>query len=201
MTISDKYPDDEQRKRIAKGLFDFTNSSTRSPIKIVSINKDREITEVYKVNKLSTKTYKYISNTGSGENVKTIKTKDRQEVVARISLPTKGRKKAKVEQLYSQNAEVAYSPKEITSSQHSFVLHAPLTCRLYNEGKYYVIEYELMDLYATGETEDEAEQNFGEEFDYKYHRLNELDDTQLSERLVRAKSALNTIVKDVIKLN
>ena len=55
----------------------------------------------------------------------------------------------------------------------------------------------MIDITATGMTIDEVEQNFNEEFDYLYTRLNELDDSKLSKRLQNVKLAINLFIKEV----
>jgi hypothetical protein len=198
--LNERIKDEALREEIAKDLYGFTNASPHSPVAIVKPTKDHKFRKVYDVPKVKASTYQAVLN-HSNKVPQYQVSKQREEIVAKISFAAKGIKKAKVEQLYGKNSEVGYSPKEITSSKKSYVLHSPLSSRQYMEDKYYVIENDLMDLYATGETIDEAEINFNEEFDHKYQRLNELKDNELSERLIRAKTYLNLIVKEIIKLD
>ena len=65
------------------------------------------------------------------------------------------------------------------------------------EDYYYIINNEQLDIIGTGETQDDAEQNFNEEFDYLYNRLNSLKDNQLNKRLLRVRYVLNSFVKEV----
>lgn len=198
--LNERIKDEVLREEIAKDLFGFTNASPHSPVAIVKPTKDHKFRKIYDVPKVKVSTYQSVVN-NSNKVLQYKAPKQREEIVAKISFAPKGIKKAKVEQLYGKNSEVGYSPREITSSKNSYVLHSPLSSRQYMEDKYYVIENDLMDLYATGETIDEAEINFNEEFDHKYQRLNELKDNELSERLIRAKTYLNLIVKEIIKLD
>ena len=62
-----------------------------------------------------------------------------------------------------------------------------------------MIQSELLDIVGTGETEDEAEINFAEEFSFIYKRYNELTDEKLSDRIVSIKTILNYLVKSVEK--
>ena len=55
----------------------------------------------------------------------------------------------------------------------------------------------MLDIIGTGETEDEAEISFAQEFDYIYNRFNELDDSQLTERIKNIKLFANYLVKSI----
>lgn len=113
--------------------------------------------------------------------------------------PQKGKQGvAKVIDL-NQNKSVmlSYSPQLIISDQRTYSLHAPLSSKLSHEDKYFMIENEMLGIVATGKTEAEAEHDFAQEFDFIYQRYNELSDGQMSERIKRIKTVLNTIVKEV----
>jgi len=55
----------------------------------------------------------------------------------------------------------------------------------------------LLDIYAAGESEADAEKDFAEEFDYLYQRLNSLEDSNLSDRFIAIKNFVKYFVKDV----
>ncbi len=58
-------------------------------------------------------------------------------------------------------------------------LRFPLRCKFENEEGFYTIQSELLDIIGTGETEDEAENTFGQEFDFIFKRYNGLEEGQL----------------------
>jgi len=66
-----------------------------------------------------------------------------------------------------------------------------------SEENFYVIQCELLDLIGTGETKDEAEAAFNEEFDYLYRKLNSLDDLQLTKHNQVVKTMINYLVEKV----
>ena len=78
-----------------------------------------------------------------------------------------------------------------------YIFNFPIHCSFVKEEDYYLIKNELIDITATGLTSDEVEQNFNEEFDYLYTRLNELDNSKLSIRLQNIKLAINLFIKEV----
>ncbi|MBW8050667.1 MAG: hypothetical protein FVQ77_10090 [Cytophagales bacterium] len=94
-----------------------------------------------------------------------------------------------------------YAPEKIVTGANVYYLRYPLRCLFEKEDNYFIIKSELIDIIGTGETEDEAEQNFAEEFDFIYHRYNELPDNKLSERIKVIKTFLNYIVEnDYLKI-
>lgn len=72
----------------------------------------------------------------------------------------------------------------------------PTKCLFDKVDNCYVISNDQLDIIATGKTQKEAENNFNEDFNFLYIRLNSLNDNQLSERLISIKSILNNIVDD-----
>lgn len=97
----------------------------------------------------------------------------------------------------NQSAMLLYSPDRIVTGQRTYLLHSPLSSKLSQEDKYFLIENEMLGIVATGRTEAEARQEFAQEFDFIYQRYNELSDGQMSARIKRIKPVLNTIVKEV----
>ncbi|PSL34568.1 hypothetical protein CLV42_102140 [Chitinophaga ginsengisoli] len=97
----------------------------------------------------------------------------------------------------NQSTMLSYSPNTIIAGQRTYLLHSPLSSTLRHEDSYFMIENELLGIVATGRTEAEAEQDFAQEFDFIYQRYNELSDSQMSERIKRIKTVLNTIIKEV----
>ena len=93
---------------------------------------------------------------------------------------------------------LSYSPQIINVNSKQFILHHPLLCLFEKEEDYYVINNAQLDIIGTGTTQEEAEINFNEEFCYLYTKLNSLEDTQLSKRLIRIKGVINSFVKEVV---
>jgi predicted RNase H-like HicB family nuclease len=101
-------------------------------------------------------------------------------------------------ELYSKEQHsLSYSPETVSVSNKKYVLNYPLRCLFDKEDNYYVIRNEQLDIIGTGESREEAETNFSEEFDYLYVRLNSLEENQLSGRLVCIRQMLNNFVREV----
>ena len=90
-----------------------------------------------------------------------------------------------------------YTPEAIDWNGKHYALQFPLPCKIENEDGVYSIISEMLDIIGTGETLPQAKQNFNQEFDFIFNRYNQLDDAQLSERLLGIKKILNLVVKNV----
>ncbi len=187
--LSERYTDSKALGLIAADLYGFANAADTSPVSLVKKTKSG-YQRIYGVEKFPAKVFKRLAPN------QTKKVNPEQEtVIARVSLNPKAKRKvASLHQVY-KNAEVSYAPKYITTAQADYELHHALLCKMYEEDKYFFIENDLLDIQAGGTNEIEAEESFHEEFDFKFRRLNELEDSKLSDRLIRAKKAFNLIVK------
>jgi predicted RNase H-like HicB family nuclease len=196
MKINDMYPDALRRNQIVDKLYDFTNSFGNAPTSIVDIGKNQELKSIYKIKRLKPEVKKLLTTVIVELNEQVTE----EFGVAKIKLTTnkKGATKKKIEQLYRKSdTTLSYSPDVIVYNDKAYVLNFPLRSSLDKENDYYVIHNEMLDIIGTGETEDDAEKNFAEEFDFIYKRYNELNDNQLSDKLNRIKVFLNHLVKSV----
>lgn len=127
------------------------------------------------------------------------KEKSEEKAYARIKVTKSGGKTTnRIEEVISiANNSISYSPEVINVNEKQYILNFPLRCLFEKEDDYYLINNEQLNIIGTGLTQDEAEQNFNEEFDYLYNRLNSLKDNQLNKRLLRIKQVLNSFVKQV----
>jgi hypothetical protein len=109
-----------------------------------------------------------------------------------------GKTRKMIQEVYSKyQHSLSYAPETISAGGRKYTLNYPLRCLFEKEGNYYAVNNELLDIIGTGLSREEAEENFNEEFDYLYVRLNSLDDARLSDRLLRIKLMLNCFVKTV----
>jgi hypothetical protein len=109
-----------------------------------------------------------------------------------------GKMRAKVQEVYPRRQfSLSYAPEAISINNKKYILNYPLRCLFDKEEDYYIINNEQLDIIGTGLSREDAETNFKEEFDYLYTRLNSLDDSRLSNRLLGIKSILNNYVKAV----
>ena len=189
------YPEGYRRNEIVDSLYGFTKSFGTAPVNIVEIetkNDRKEIVPLYKVRKLN-------KEAKDASTVHIIENKD-PEIYEDISLrkvktTTKnGYKSTKTLEGYSdKKASLSYAPSIIVDQDTVYELSIPLRCLLEKEEDYYVITCELLDTVGSGQTIDEAEIDFSQEFDYIYTRYNALENTKLTKRLSAIKTILNII--------
>lgn len=193
--LKDLYPEHFKRNEIVEKLYGFTSSFKNSPVSIYEKGNINEDGEKYRPKKFKASTKKSLI-----VQVKEV-TEDRQEekAFARIKVTKKGGKtRNSIEEVISTaQHSLSYSPEIINVNKKQYILNFPLRCLFEKEDDFYVINNEQLDIIGTGETQDDAEQNFNEEFDYLYNRLNSLKDNQLNKRLLRIKNVLNSFVKEV----
>ncbi|WJJ96531.1 hypothetical protein [Algibacter luteus] len=193
--LRDLYPEHFKRNEIVEKLYDFTSSFKNSPVAIYEKGNINEKSEKYRPKRFKASTKKSLI-----VDVKEIKEDVLEEkAFARIKVTRKGSKtRNSIEEVISTaQHSLSYSPEVINVNRKQYILNFPLRCLFAKEDDYYIINNEQLDIIGTGETQAEAEQNFNEEFDYLYNRLNSLKDSQLNKRLLRIKSVLNSFVKEV----
>lgn len=72
-----------------------------------------------------------------------------------------------------------------------------LRCQLEEDDCCVSITSEMLDIIGTGKTENEAYQGFCQEFDFIYNRYNDLNDNQLTDRLLNIKKMINLTVGNI----
>jgi hypothetical protein len=189
------YPEHFKRNEIVEKLYDFTSSFKNSPVSIYEKGNVNEDSERYTPKKFKSSTKN--SLIVAVKEVK--KEKSEEKAFARIKVTKSGGKTTnRIEEVISTaKHSLSYSPEIININKKQYILNYPLRCLFEKEDGYYVINNEQLDIIGTGLTQDDAEQNFNEEFDYLYNRLNSLEDNQLNIRLLRIKTVLNSFVKQV----
>ena len=187
------YPEHFKRNEIVEKLYGFTTSFKNSPVAIYE--KGNLESETFRPKKFKTSTKKSLLV----EVKKVTEEKLEEKAFARIKVTKKGGKtRNSIEEVISTaKHSLSYSPEIININEKQYILNFPLRCLFAKEDDYYIINNEQLDIIGTGETQDDAEQNFNEEFDYLYNRLNSLKDNQLNKRLLRVKYVLNSFVKEV----
>ncbi len=196
LKISEFYPDTVRRNDIVDSLSLFTNSFGSAPVSIVNIDKNKKINEIFKIKKLKPEIKKLLVTKviDLGQDQK------EEFAVAKIKMLTnnKGKVKRKIEHIYKKSdTTLAYSPEVIVHNGTVYNLQFPLRSSLEKENDYFVIHNEMLGIIGTGETEDEAEISFAEEFDFIFKRYNQLEENQLSEKIQKIKVLLNYLVKSV----
>ncbi len=191
------YPDSQRRNDIVESFYEFSNSFGKNPVKIVDISADNNIVQLYPINKISIETRnKLITQIIDAENSEPIE----EIIFARQKRVTKGAK-SRVQTLeqYSHNKAISlsYAPNIIELDNKKYILKYPLRCNLEFEDDYYIITCEMLDIIGTGSTQEEAQINFSQEFDFIYNRYNELKDENLSNRILDIKKILQITVKSI----
>lgn len=194
--LKDIYPEHFKRNEIVEKLYDFTSSFKNSPVSIYEKGNINENSEKYTPKKFKSSIKKSLM-----VEVKEIKKeKSEEKAFARIKVTKSGGKTTnRIEEVISTaKHSLSYSPEIININNKQYILNFPLRCLFEKEEDFYVINNEQLDIIGTGLTQDDAEQNFNEEFDYLFNRLNSLADNQLNNRLLRVKNVLNSFVKQVL---
>jgi hypothetical protein len=193
--LKDLYPEHFKRNEIVEKLYSFTSSFKNSPVFIYERGNINDVSEKYQIKKFKASMKKSLI-----VDVKELQIEKLEEkAFARIKI-TKidGKTRNSIEEVISTaQHSLSYSPDIININHKQYILNYPLRCLFEKEVDYYIINNEQLDIIGTGATQDDAEQNFNEEFDYLYNRLNSLKDSQLNKRLLRIKNVMNSFVKQV----
>ncbi len=190
------YPEPYRRNPIVENVYDFVNDFRTSPVSFVEYDKLNDtITPIYKLRKFKAAAKKELI-TEIKENAKDEQMSE--EAFAKIKiLKTKKGIRNQVLQTYPKEYSMEYAPEVIVWENAKYLLNQPLRCLFQSEEDYCLIQCELLDLIGTGETKDEAEAVFNEEFDYLYKKLNSLDNQQLTKHNQIVKTIINHLVEKV----
>jgi hypothetical protein len=192
------YPEPIKRNPIVENLYEFINDFGTAPVSFGDYNyEDNKIIPFYKIHKFKPSVKKdLIVEMIKNEDEKT----ESDEVVGKIKIIKKGNKiiKTRVLNYYiKKNISLTFSPDYIAYENRKYSLNFPLHCLFEKEDDYFIIQSDMLGIIGTGKTEDEAEYNFSEEFDYIYQKYNSLNDSQLTKKLISTKIMLNQLVNKV----
>jgi predicted RNase H-like HicB family nuclease len=179
------------RNIMVEDIYNFSTTFGNSPLSVVEI-QDKKIVTVYKIHKFKPEIKAKLKTTISeSENIK-----EEFDAIAKVKVIRKDgvTKRIPKEIFVGKHADAGFSMDTIIYNETVYSLAFPLRCKLEKEEDYFVIESEMIGVVGTGETMDEAEKNFSEEFHYIFERYNQLPDKKLGERVKRIKTILNSIV-------
>lgn len=184
-------PQAATRNIIVEDLYDFATTFGNSPVSVVNLTKGK-IIPIYKINKFKADIKEKLITKIS----ESIEIKEEYEAVAKIKVVRVGNKitKSTKDIFDTKHGEPGYATDTINFGNKSYILAFPLRCKIEKEQDYYVIQSEMLDIVGTGQSIDEAEKNFSEEFHFIYQRYNELSDKKLGDRVKRIKTILNSLV-------
>jgi hypothetical protein len=183
----------EVKYDIAEELYGFILSAEGSPLSIVRpLNEREEYTEIYKIPRF---------NKEQSDNLlrpkKRRKAPEEPEQILAL-VQRIGKRRTIVDMYENKDTILSIAPPQIVLNNKVYILHTPLLCTVQKEDGNFIVENEMLDLFASGETIDEAERDFYNEFDAAYQLLNNLSNDELSDRLLRAKTMMNAYVKEII---
>ena len=194
MKLQESLPLPVIRNEIVEKLYNFTNSFGNSPAKIVNYLSPENVEEIYCIHRLKAHVKdKLITKIEEPSNIMLATV---EEGVAKIEIRTKAKKiTSKIVEIYKdQEASLSCVFTEIAYLNTIYHLHSPLLCSLSKDEDYYIIKNDMLDIVSAGVSRQEAEMEFFQDFDYSYRRYNSIDDSNLSERIVRIKSIINNLV-------
>ncbi len=194
IAIRDLIPQASIRNIIVQDIYNLTTTFGNSPISVVEMKKGK-VVPIYKIHKFKAEVKeKLITKISQSEEVK-----EEYEAVAKVKVIKKGdvTKRITKDMFSGKHADTAFSTETIVHNDKVYVLSFPLLCKLEKEDDYYIIESEMLGIVGTGNTIDDAEKNFSEEFHYIYERYNQLPNKEISERIRRSKNILNSMVNKI----
>lgn len=197
--IFDLYPDAQRRNTIIESLYDFSNSFGLSPVKIVAISEADEILPLYPLQRMSMETKQNLIT----KIIEPVEEPVEEIVYARQRMTTqKGKVKYRTLEHYSPKKafSMAYAPDKISLENKTYFLSFPLRCNIEHEKNNFIITSEMLNITGSGQTEEEAQNDFNQEFDFIYVRFNELQDEDLSVTNLNTKRIINILVKDLVSV-
>ena len=196
LAIGERYETVAVSSHISDKLYKFVNSFGSSPVQVVR-RSGSGFKDIYKIKRFHNDARIVAPDNSVLEIRSTVLAAEETGIAKVVKKPGRG-KSAKIVEFYrNKSAMLSYSPDIIVSAQRIYSLYSPLPSKLSKEDEYVMIENEMLGIVATGKTEEDAEEDFAQEFDFIYQRYNELADNEMTARIKRIKTLLNTIVKEV----
>lgn len=186
------YPTELRRDEIVGRLNKFLSAPGTTSLRIVKKDEHGAIEPIYFLRKLEGPVFTelLVRDPATAESFD-----DGKQQIAYISFPDGNYERPQIGQLFSSELHsIDYSPTTIVAPTAVYQLKYPLRCKVATDHEGTFIESEILDVIGFGGNIHEAEQDFGENFDYAYTRYNQLDDSKLTARLKLIKHILNEIV-------
>ena len=179
------------RAAIATALYDFTRSCGNSPLKVVS-RINGQFHDEYKISKFK----KEVRDKLVVDVTELTDIQNREIVPGLVRVTTIGRKTSlrTIEAYPKGKVMLSFAPEVIIYKEHVYQLRNPLSCTFEKVDNFYSIKNDVLGIIGVGDTEDEAEENFSEEFDFIFNRYNELKDDEMTDRIQFIKSFLKYMV-------
>ncbi len=153
----------EVRYDIGEELYGFVLSADNSPISIVQpISANGDYREIYRVPKFTKEQSDYLLRPKRRR-----KTPEEPEEI--LGLIQRIGKRRRIIDLYeNKDTVLSIAPTQLVLENKIYHLHSPLYCKVQKEEEIFIIENDMLNLYAAGNDLDEAEHDLYTEFDSSY---------------------------------
>jgi hypothetical protein len=187
--LNEEFSIPEHRNAVVRSLYGFINSVGNAPLSVV----DDDLQPEFEMQKFTKNAMDSILVDIEDSKKEELKPKSILRLAQIVDTGKRGPKK--VVKTYGSKIRPTFDPEVITCKNTQYELRYPLRSKIIeSEGKV-IIENEQLGIYSYGDSIDEAEEMFCDEFDYLYTRYNELDNSKLNSAANFIKIYLNQIVK------
>lgn len=219
------YPDFEENIiSDTQGVLDAISNKDKSKLKNILPNpryRQRVIKDIVSITPGEREDYSLNIRVGGGEKISMLKP-NREEISVLMDLPTPIEKfethksivlatgLAEMEEGTIKNwletydvqeeefdLERSWRPKKISWASHIYILTHPIVCVVIQEKKGFTVEYSPLKIYTLGETREEAQEAFSEEFDILYNEFAEEEDHHLTKDAQELKLVILNLIKTI----
>ncbi len=188
----DQYNLLDVKQDIAEQVYGLTLAADNSPINVVKLIPESAPTKIYHINRFNRLQQETL--------LKPRRVRQKKEIHEMLGLiRTVGTRRKIIDIYEGKETVLSFAPPTIVTLEKVYHLHSPLLCKVVKENDHFIIEHEMLDLYASGKTIDEAEFDFYREFDASYQWYGQTPNDKLSDRLLRAKQTMFAYVKEITK--
>ncbi len=195
--LKEEYKGPYKRNTIVNDLYKFVNAVGTTPMSFVEVVEEQSPTTIYKVARFKAE----VKNALVQKIVHaTSETYREHYAYAKVKITNRGDKvRKRIQEVYEMDETVlSYAPEIITHQNTQYLLTSPLRCLFEKEKGFFIIKSELLGIIGTGETEEAAENNFAQEFDFIFNRYHQLPFSKLSAQLKKVKIMLDFLVKEKV---
>lgn len=193
--IKKLYPDTLTRNSFVNGLYDFSKSTSGSPLTIVKKTTSGKFEKQLKILKFK----KTVRDALISKVEPKKETAILEAGVAVIEYSTKGDKTNKkiISDIKDENSMLSYVVDELRVNNKLYTFNIPLVFQVEKEKDYFLTSSIAFGIHGAGDTLEEAKECLADEFDYLYNRLSSLGDNEITPRLQSIKKLYNLYIKSV----
>lgn len=198
--VINHYGNFEAKRDIIMSLYNFSHSAANKPITFVKKNnsKEKKYDDVVKIKAIANGiiTKLNLPKPIIEEVIQIGKSVD-EFGIYKVGNKTKKKKTATIN---DKDATTAIKADKVETATSIIYLKKPIFFEIHKEGKGFIIENEQLELYAAGASIEDAKMDLFNQFEYNYHRLNELGAKKLGKSLNEARLFYNLIVASTQKI-